>query len=103
MALGLDDLGRIGGQTARRSNGHDLALLYSYVALSHIFWGDHQATSDDYIEHRAPPCRMVYCLYLERAGRMYYGASLRAAAHTRTRRIQAKRGSSSPLCTHCVR
>src|SRR5262249_58998147 len=64
MALGLDDLGRIGGQTARRSDGHDLTLLYSYVALSHIFWGDHQTASDDYIEHRAPPRRMVYCLYL---------------------------------------
>src|SRR5262249_30568432 len=39
VALGLDDPGRLRGQATRRGDADDLALLHSYIALSHVFWG----------------------------------------------------------------
>src|SRR5712691_4667083 len=55
VALRLDDPGRLCRQGARRGDRNDGTILDPDIALSHLFWGDHQATANDQIEHRPPP------------------------------------------------
>jgi len=55
VPLGLDDPGCLRRQGARRGDRDDGTILDADIALSHLFWGDHQTTANDQIEHRPPP------------------------------------------------
>src|SRR5262249_54938859 len=59
LPLGLDDSGRLRGQSPRRGYRDNRATLDPHIALSHVFCGDYQAATDYQIEHRAPPHRVV--------------------------------------------